>query len=135
MYIHPNGYHISILFTNTGYSFLWLLQDPSEMASHPLIIKKRLEYEYIQDWLSTVENSPKCVLCRTYKHKLELELYLCMLSPYRRKLVCGFRTSNHKLPIETGKCDNIPRENRLCVYFVTPANFVTNYTLYSNVHY
>ena len=126
--------YISILFNNTGLSFYWLLQDPSEMASLPLIIKKRLKDQYIQDCLSTVKNSPKCVLCTTYKHKLELERYLCMLSPYRRKLVCGFRTSNHKLPIETGKCDNIPRENRLCVYFVTPTSFVTNYTLYSNVY-
>ena len=54
------------------------------MASLPLINKKRLKDQYIQDWLSTVKNSPKCVLYRIYKHKFELEQYLCMLSPYLR---------------------------------------------------
>ena len=60
--------YISAIFTNTGFSFLWILQDLSEMASLPLIIKNRLKNHYIQDWLSTVNKSPKCVLYRTYKH-------------------------------------------------------------------
>ena len=39
-----------------------------------------------------------------------------MLSPCLRKLVFRFRTSNHKLPIETGRYNNVPRENRLCTF-------------------
>ena len=108
--------YISAFFDNTGFSFLWLLQGPSEMASVSLIIKKRLNDQYIQDWLSTVNNSPKCVFYRTYKHTFELEQYLCMLSPYLRTIVCRFRTANHKLPVETGRYNNVPRENRLCTF-------------------
>ena len=108
--------YISAIFNNTGFSFLWLLQDPSEMASLPLIIKKSLKDQYIQDWLSTVNKLPKCVLYRTYKHQLYLEQYLCMLSQYLRKIVCRFQTSNHKLPIETGTYNNVPSENRLCTF-------------------
>ena len=29
-------------------------------------------------------------------------------------LLCKFRTTNHKLPIEKGRWSNIPRENRYC---------------------
>ena len=95
------------------------------MASLPLINKKRLKDQYIQDWLSTVFDSSKCILHRAYKHKFELEQYLCMLSPYLRKNVCRFRTSNHKLTIETGSYNNVTAKID-CVHFVTPTNFVTN---------
>ena len=84
------------------------------MSTLSTVIKRKLEDQYIQDWLSIVNASPKCVLYRTYKHKFELEKYLSILSPYYRKILCRFRTSNHKLPIETGRFNNVPRENRLC---------------------
>ena len=60
------------------------------MFSLPLIIKQILKDQYMQDWLSTVNNTPKCGLYRTYKHKFELEQYFGMLSPYLRKIVCRF---------------------------------------------
>ena len=79
MHIHPNGYHIyQHFFSNTGFSFLWLLQNPSEMASLPLgIIIKKISIFKIG--LSTVNNSPKCVLYITSKHKFELEQHLFSL--------------------------------------------------------
>ena len=43
------------------------------MASLPLIIKRRHKDQYIQDYLSTVNNSLEYVLYRTYKHKFKLE--------------------------------------------------------------
>ena len=36
------------------------------------------------------------------------------MSPYEREVLTKFRCCNLKLPIETGRWENIPRENRLC---------------------
>ena len=31
------------------------------------------------------------------------------------QFLCRFRTTNNKLPVETGRWQNIPRENRKCI--------------------
>lgn len=36
------------------------------------------------------------------------------LSLYKIRTIARFRTSNHKLPIETGRWNNVDRENRKC---------------------
>ena len=54
------------------------------------------------------------------KHILKLNFfsfriasYLLNLSPYEREVITRFRCCQFKLPIETGRWENIPRENRL----------------------
>ena len=39
---------------------------------------------------------------------------MCNLNFENRKIVCKFRLSNHKLPIEELRYDNIKRVERLC---------------------
>lgn len=43
-----------------------------------------------------------------------LEKYLLELPPKLAKAYCKFRSCNTKLPIESDRWFNIPRENRLC---------------------
>jgi hypothetical protein len=52
-----------------------------------------------QNWNSLVQNSPKALNILEIKDAI---------------LLCRFRTTNNKLPIETGRWQNIPRENRKC---------------------
>jgi hypothetical protein len=46
----------------------------------------------------------------------------------RKYTLCKFRTTNHKLPIETGRWNNIDRVNRIC----TKCN---NITIGDEYHY
>ena len=50
-----------------------------------------------------------------FKEKLEIEKYFKKLDDRNITTLCRFRTTNHKLPIETGRWQNIARENRKCL--------------------
>ena len=58
-------------------------------------------------------NSSKCVLYRVFKKNLIFEKYLTM-SPFTRRIICKFRNTNHRLPIEIGRYANLTRHTRLC---------------------
>jgi hypothetical protein len=40
--------------------------------------------------------------------------FIHLIDEQNSLLLCKFRTTNHKLPIEKGRWSNIPRENRYC---------------------
>jgi hypothetical protein len=57
-----------------------------------------------------------CVLHKWYI-KRYIKRYTTEQNPHDEKdflTLCKFRTTNHKLPIEHGRWNNIPRENRKC---------------------
>ena len=68
--------------------------------------------QFLQDWNSTVHNSPKAFNHRIFKTDFKFEEYFNILDEQNSLLLC--RTTNHKLPIEKGRWSNIPRENRYC---------------------
>ena len=77
------------------------------------VIKQRVEGQFLQNWNSLVQNSPKAINYKTFKTEFKYEEYLNTSEIYVI-LLCRFRTTNNKLPIETGQWQNIPRENRKC---------------------
>ena len=63
----------------------------------------------------TIQNSSKLEFFNTFKNDYTPSSYLSLTSKLNeRKELVKFRISNHKLRIETGKYDQIPRVNRLC---------------------
>ena len=79
-------------------------------------VKQRTHDQFLQNWLHTINESPKCLNYRIFKTSLNFERYLFDL-PYKyRKCMLKLRTSNHKLPIEIGRYDNVhvPRHERYC---------------------
>ena len=66
----------------------------------------------LQDWNSSVHNSPKAFNHRIFKTDFKFDEYFNILDEHNSLLLCKFRTTNHKLPIEKGRWSNIPRENR-----------------------
>jgi hypothetical protein len=85
---------------------------PSEYYS--ISIKQTLLDQFLQDWNSSVHNSPKAFNHRIFKTDFKFEEYFNILDEQNSLLLCKFRTTNHKLPIEKGRWSNIPRENRYC---------------------
>jgi hypothetical protein len=51
---------------------------------------------------------------RIFKENFEFENYFRILEDKDMHTLCKFRTTNHKLPIETGRWNNIDRVNRIC---------------------
>jgi hypothetical protein len=60
-------------------------------------------------------NSPKAINYKTFKTEFKYKEYLNILEIKDAILLCRFRTTNNKLPIETGRWQNIPRESRKCI--------------------
>ena len=79
------------------------------------IIKQRIIDNYLQKWYSNINNSPRLQSYSIFKHNFELEQYLSVLGDKKyRTALSRFRTSAHSLRIETGRYENLPREQRLC---------------------
>ena len=69
---------------------------------------------HVQEWNNILETSPKAIIYRLFKTEHIYEPYLNILSLKNRKVFTRFRLCNHRLPIETGRWLNIPREERIC---------------------
>ena len=70
--------------------------------------------QFKQTWSTSVDNSPKALNYRSCKKRVSFENYLKILKDKDLFLLCRFRNSNHRLPIEIGRWQNINRENRVC---------------------
>ena len=70
--------------------------------------------EFIQEWRSNVDESPKCVFYKEIKHDFILEPFIYRLPIYLALYLIKFRTCNHKLEIEVGRYVNTERSERKC---------------------
>ena len=102
------------ILDNCGFSYIWMNQNNINTKWLSLAIKQNLCDQFQQKWRSDIEDSSKGVHYRLFKDNLEFEPYLDLLEDKDRKLLCKLRTSNHRLPIETGRWFGIERENRIC---------------------
>ena len=74
-----------------------------------------MQKKYISYWNHTLQHSQKLNFYYKIKTNYSPSAYLDLTrkNPSRKTLV-KLRISSHKLRIETGRYDNIPREERLC---------------------
>ena len=94
----------------------WRCQNVSDISydAFKKRCKSKLRNWYKNSWLRDVSKSKKCFLYKEFKTELSFETYLLKLKyPYRDALI-KFRTSNHRLPIEVGRHNNIVRSERIC---------------------
>ena len=75
-------------------------------------LKRTLFDQFQPSWKSEVSNSPKGLSYGIFKETFGFENYLDKLSTRESMFFCRFRTSNHKLPIETGRWQNLQRNER-----------------------
>ena len=108
--------YVKKIFDDTGFSYIWnfeIFQNQNWLINN---IKLRLLDQFKQVWHDTVENSPKALNYRLFKHSLEFENYLSLLEDRDVFTLCKFRTTNNHLPVETGRWNQIERENRICTF-------------------
>ena len=93
---------------NIGLSGIWNSQSlPASRDCFRQSIKVRLRDQFIHQWITEINESGKCIICRTFKTKISL--------PRKLKIIfTKFRCRNHRLPKETGCRERVLRDTRVC---------------------
>jgi hypothetical protein len=79
--------HSNIWQTQTFKSIEWLKQS----------IKQTLLDQFLQDWNSSVHNSPKAINYRIFKTDFKFEEYFNILDEKNSLLLCKFRTTHSNM--------------------------------------
>ena len=106
--------HIKSIFDNVGLSYVCNQQNPIHLVELKLTVKQKLTDQFIQKWYNLIATSSRGNLYGQFKMEFKLENYLLKLSPNERALITKLRCCNLKIPVETGRWVNIPREERIC---------------------
>jgi hypothetical protein len=78
--------------------------------------KEHLHDHFIQQWFTDIENSSRGEFYSIFKIEFGFDKYLSKLSVKNRINLSKFRCSNMKFPIETGRWQNIARNDRMCTF-------------------
>ncbi|XP_074661598.1 uncharacterized protein LOC141914230 [Tubulanus polymorphus] len=105
---------IESILQNCGLGNIWLEQTFPNIPYLGELVKLRLEDQFKQTWHGSMVLSSKLDTYRIFKTDWGQEKYLSSLPRSLRISLCRFRCSNHKLPIETGRYENKPRNERVC---------------------
>ena len=77
-------------------------------------ISRALTDVHIQDWGQKMNSSSKGKSYNYLKQDLNFENYLINLDKKHYLSLIKFRTGNHRLPVETGRWENLPLNERKC---------------------
>ena len=104
---------IKSILQQYGFEYVWQQQSSIDSPLHS--IRQRIIDVYQQSWYSEINNSSRLESYCIFKHDLELEKYLTINIEQKYKLaLTRFRVSSHNLQIETGRYEDLPRQQRLC---------------------
>ena len=77
-------------------------------------VKQRLSDIYHQKWKDTVFSNSTCINYTSMTAQRKMQRYLSNLPSQYIYVTCKFKCSNHKMPIVTGRYQNIPIDDRKC---------------------
>ena len=112
------------ILKSVNHEHLWHSQDKlDDVRVHKTLmhgIKIGLLETYKTHWENEVKNTVKHPKLRTYNlYKTSHEKEPCVFENFDnmyKRCISKFRVSSHRLRIETGRYENLPIEERLCVY-------------------
>jgi hypothetical protein len=108
------AYQIKSILNSIGMTDLWLNQDILDIKLFP--IKNRIIEMYMQSWYSKINNSSRLQSYCMMKNRFEFEPYLDFIKEDKfRTALTRFKVSSHQLAIETGRYNNIERNERKCL--------------------
>lgn len=107
---------IKELLYKIGFKHVWLNQYTFDIGKLQNAIQEKLRINYIKFWEKIkCEGRPRLKFYSSVSKTYEVQPYLISITNIKhRHLLSKLRTSTHSLKIETGRHNNIPRENRLC---------------------
>ena len=106
--------NVENILNELGFTFVWESQNVYDLKWFLNATKLRICDQAKQNWYSSINDSPKCITYRIFKDTFCQENFLSILPKGSRIIFTRFRTTNHRLPIETGRWVNIERTQRKC---------------------
>ena len=107
--------YVKNVIDNCGFSNMWNISDPvPNLKWLQSALHLKIDDMARQNWASDVTSNSLCVNYRIFKSECCYSQYLNILSNKDRISLCKFRCSNHKLAVNTGRYENINRNNRIC---------------------
>ena len=102
---------LKTLLNNLGFGNI--LNDFNLETNYLPSLLQRTRDQYLQTWHDTLSNQPKMECLCLYKNDFVHENYIDFVKneKYRKKL-SRFRLSSHSLYIETGRYENVNRQDR-----------------------
>ena len=123
-----------------SYNCHTLVPNLEDVTTHSLdFIINNIKQNYISFWQHQIEHSSKLSFYSTFKKEYNLEKYLTIINDVnKRRSFTRFRISNHKLMVESGRYQNILREERICQIcnlneVETENHFLTSCNAYENI--
>ena len=105
---------IKEILLSVGRPDLWENQFQIQQTNVHKTVKRILIDQYKQEWHEQLQLSNKGKIYNSFKAIHEFESYLKTLPKQEYLPLLKFRTANHRLPVETGRYDGTPLEDRKC---------------------
>ena len=102
------------ILRETGLLYVWNSRNFTSSHFLKTSIKRILIDQFYQTWTATQTDSSKAKYYKIYKEKPFMDPYLLELPINLRIWLTRFKTSNHGLPIETGRWSKIDKDKRIC---------------------
>lgn len=78
------------------------------------VLKLKLRYQYIQDWIAQCNVSSSSKNYVLIKSTFERSAYIRLLPDNLTKIMFAFRSRNHRFPVEVGRWIGLPLAERKC---------------------
>ena len=105
------------ILQNAGWRDIWLYPESVNTNVCVPLLRQRLRDMYICTWQENVKYYSSLSLFRQFKLTFERFSYLDILTfPNYRNILSKLRLTSHKLRIETGRHENIERNQRVCTW-------------------
>ena len=103
------------ILQNAGFREIWLYPESVNANVFVPLLRQRLRDMYICTWQESIKYYSSLSLFRQFKIIFERSSYLDILTfPKYRNIISKLRLTSHKLRIETGRHENIERNQRIC---------------------
>ena len=109
---------------------IWDNQGYTDLHNIHKLVKNTLMDQFKQRWHSELSQTNKGQIYLSIKENHGLENYFQLLNKSEVITVFRFRTANHSLPVETGRYDRTPFEERVCPLLV---RLPEGYTLHRRI--
>lgn len=106
--------NVNKILNDIGRNDLWINQNAIVSCSLKFQVKQTLFDQFLQNWRSSLNNSSKGKNYNIFKDNIEIESYFRVLPKNLYLNMVRFRTANHKMPIETGRWNNVDVDDRKC---------------------
>ena len=103
--------YIESIFNDIGLSYIFTNQTGYIDVNY---VTQLLQDQFIQKWFSDITNASRGEFYSLFKKEFNLEKYLLKLPEQKRVWITKLRTSNLRIPVETGRWSNVPRPERIC---------------------